>query len=96
MSIKEELNIDKLPKHIAIIMDGNGRWAKQQGKLRVFGHESGTKSVREITEACADLGIENLTLYAFSTENWKRPKFEVQTLMRLLISSLKNEIKTLQ
>ena len=96
MSIKEELNIDKLPKHIAIIMDGNGRWAKQQGKLRVFGHESGTKSVREITEACAELGIENLTLYAFSTENWKRPKFEVQTLMRLLISSLKNEIKTLQ
>ena len=96
MSLKEELNIDKLPKHIAIIMDGNGRWAKQQGKLRVFGHESGTKSVREITEACAELGIENLTLYAFSTENWKRPKFEVQTLMRLLISSLKNEIKTLQ
>jgi len=67
MSIKEELNIDKLPKHISIIMDGNGRWAKQQGKLRVFGHENGTKSVREITEACAELGIENLTLYAFST-----------------------------
>ena len=96
MSIKEQLNIDKLPKHIAIIMDGNGRWAKQQGKLRVFGHENGTKSVREITEACAELGIENLTLYAFSTENWKRPKLEVQTLMRLLITSLKNEIKTLQ
>ena len=96
MSIKEQLNIDNLPKHIAIIMDGNGRWAKQQGKLRVFGHENGTKSVREITEACAELGIENLTLYAFSTENWKRPKFEVQTLMRLLITSLKNEIKTLQ
>jgi undecaprenyl diphosphate synthase len=96
MNIKEQLNIDKLPKHIAIIMDGNGRWAKQQGKLRVFGHENGTKSVREITEACAELGIENLTLYAFSTENWKRPKFEVQTLMRLLITSLKNEIKTLQ
>jgi undecaprenyl diphosphate synthase len=96
MNIKEQLNIDKLPKHIAIIMDGNGRWAKQQGKLRVFGHENGTKSVREITEACAELGIENLTLYAFSTENWKRPKFEVQTLMRLLITSLKNEMKTLQ
>jgi len=96
MSIKEQLNIDKLPKHIAIIMDGNGRWAKQQGKLRVFGHENGTKSVREITEACAELGIENLTLYAFSTENWKRPKLEVQMLMRLLITSLKNEIKTLQ
>ena len=96
MIIKEQLNINKLPKHIAIIMDGNGRWAKQQGKLRVFGHENGTKSVREITEACAELGIENLTLYAFSTENWKRPKLEVQTLMKLLISSLKNEIKTLQ
>ncbi|PTM08026.1 MAG: isoprenyl transferase [Bacteroidetes bacterium] len=96
MSLKEQLNIDNLPKHIAIIMDGNGRWAKQKGRLRVFGHENGTKSVREITEACAELSIENLTLYAFSTENWKRPKFEVQTLMKLLISSLKNEIKTLQ
>lgn len=96
MNIKEQLNINKLPKHIAIIMDGNGRWAKQQGKLRVFGHENGTKSVREITETCAELGIDNLTLYAFSTENWKRPKLEVQTLMKLLISSLKNEIKTLQ
>ena len=77
-------------------MDGNGRWAKQKGRLRVFGHENGTKSVREITETCVELNIENLTLYAFSTENWKRPKIEVQTLMRLLISSLKNEIKTLQ
>ena len=85
-----------MPKHIAIIMDGNGRWAKQKGRLRVFGHENGTKSVREITETCVELDIENLTLYAFSTENWKRPKIEVQTLMRLLISSLKNEIKTLQ
>ena len=96
MSLKDQLNIETLPKHIAIIMDGNGRWAKQKGKLRVFGHENGTKSVREITEACAELGIENLTLYAFSTENWKRPKIEVQTLMRLLISSLKSEIETLQ
>jgi len=96
MILKEQLNIDNLPKHIAIIMDGNGRWAKQKGRLRVFGHENGTKSVREITEACAEIGIDNLTLYAFSTENWKRPKIEVQTLMRLLISSLKNEIKTLQ
>ena len=85
-----------LPKHIAVIMDGNGRWAKQKGKLRVFGHENGTKSVKNITEACAELNIKNLTLYAFSTENWKRPKIEVQTLMRLLISSLKKEIKTLQ
>jgi undecaprenyl diphosphate synthase len=96
MILKDQLNIENLPKHIAIIMDGNGRWAKQKGKLRVFGHENGTKSVREITEASAELGIENLTLYAFSTENWKRPKIEVQTLMRLLISSLKKEINTLQ
>jgi len=96
MSKKELLHTQKMPKHIAIIMDGNGRWAKQKGRLRVFGHENGTKSVREITETCVELNIENLTLYAFSTENWKRPKIEVQTLMRLLISSLKNEIKTLQ
>ena len=96
MTLKDQLNIKNLPRHIAIIMDGNGRWAKQQGKLRVFGHENGTKSVREITEACAELHIENLTLYAFSTENWNRPKLEVQTLMRLLISSLKKELKTFQ
>jgi len=96
MSLKEQLNIENLPKHIAIIMDGNGRWAKQKGRLRIFGHENGTKSVREITEACAQLNIENLTLYAFSTENWNRPKIEVKTLMKLLISSLKSEINTLQ
>ncbi|MGV6830822.1 MAG: isoprenyl transferase [bacterium] len=77
-------------------MDGNGRWAKQKGKLRVFGHENGTKSVRQITETCAELGVSCLTLYAFSTENWNRPKLEVQTLMKLLISSLKKEINTLQ
>ena len=77
-------------------MDGNGRWAKQKGMLRAFGHENGTKSVRETVEAAAELGIENLTLYAFSTENWTRPKLEVQTLMKLLVSSLKKEIKTLQ
>ena len=71
---KNDIHIDHLPKHIAIIMDGNGRWAKQKGKLRAFGHENGTKSVREITEACAELGVKNLTLYAFSTENWNRPK----------------------
>ena len=93
----EEYNIDKdnLPKHVAIIMDGNGRWAKKQGRLRIFGHENGSKSLRSIVEASARLGIENLTLYAFSTENWNRPKPEVQTLMRLLISSLKSEINTL-
>ena len=89
------INTNQLPKHIAIIMDGNGRWAKQKGMLRAFGHENGTKSVRETVEACAELGIENLTLYAFSTENWNRPKLEVDTLMRLLVSSLKKEIKTL-
>ena len=96
MDLKEQIDIDHIPKHIAIIMDGNGRWAKQKGKLRVFGHENGTKSVRKITEASAELGVEYLTLYAFSTENWNRPKLEVQTLMRLLISSLRKEIKTLQ
>ena len=77
-------------------MDGNGRWAKQKGKFRVFGHENGATTVKEITEGCAELGVKNLTLYAFSTENWNRPKIEVQTLMKLLISSLKKEIKTLQ
>ncbi|MCL4155648.1 UNVERIFIED_CONTAM: hypothetical protein GTU68_049806 [Idotea baltica] len=77
-------------------MDGNGRWAKQQGFMRVIGHESGTKSVRQTVEASAELGIKNLTLYAFSTENWNRPKLEVQTLMKLLVKSLKKEIKTLQ
>ncbi|MBT8274034.1 MAG: isoprenyl transferase [Bacteroidia bacterium] len=96
MDLRDKIHIDRLPNHIAIIMDGNGRWAKQQGKLRAFGHERGTKSVREVTESSAELGIKNLTLYAFSTENWNRPKLEVQTLMKLLISSLKKEINTLQ
>ncbi|GAA4233122.1 isoprenyl transferase [Postechiella marina] len=96
MDLKEQVLSKILPKHIAIIMDGNGRWAKQQGMLRAFGHENGTKSVRTTVEACAELGVENLTLYAFSTENWNRPKLEVKTLMKLLVSSLKKEIKTLQ
>ena len=96
VNIKDQIHIDQLPLHLAIIMDGNGRWAKQKGKLRVFGHEKGSKAVKQVVEACADLGVKNLTLYAFSTENWSRPKLEVQTLMRLLISSLKKEIKTLQ
>ena len=94
MSLKEHINNSRLPKHIAIIMDGNGRWAKKQGMARAFGHENGAKAVRQVVEGCAELGIENLTLYAFSTENWNRPKLEVQTLMRLLISSLKKEIGT--
>ena len=96
MNLLEKINKDNLPKHLAIIMDGNGRWAKQKGLIRAFGHENGTKSVRLTVEACAKLGIENLTLYAFSTENWNRPKLEVDTLMKLLISSLKNELETLQ
>lgn len=95
MDLEQQIQKDALPKHIAIIMDGNGRWAKQRGMLRAFGHENGTKAVRTTVETCAKLGIENLTLYAFSTENWKRPKLEVDTLMRLLVSSLKKEIKTL-
>lgn len=96
MSLLEQINKDNLPKHLAIIMDGNGRWAKQRGFLRAFGHENGTKSVRRVVETCARIGIDNLTLYAFSTENWNRPKIEVDTLMKLLVSSLKNELKTLQ
>ncbi len=95
MSLLNKINTDNLPKHLAIIMDGNGRWAKQKGMLRAFGHENGTKSVRTTVEACARLGIENLTLYAFSTENWNRPKLEVELLMKLLISSLKKELETL-
>ena len=96
MNLLESIHLDNLPKHVAIIMDGNGRWAKQKGLLRAFGHENGTKSVRTTVESCAKLGIENLTLYAFSTENWNRPKLEVDTLMKLLVHSLKNELKTLQ
>lgn len=94
--MKDQINLNKLPNHVAIIMDGNGRWAKKQGLLRAIGHENGTKSVRETVEATAELGIKNLTLYAFSTENWNRPKLEVQTLMKLLVRSLNKEIKTLQ
>nr|WP_321225456.1 isoprenyl transferase [uncultured Psychroserpens sp.] len=96
MELKDQIQLDKLPQHVAIIMDGNGRWAKQQGLIRVIGHENGTKSVRDVVEASAEIGIKHLTLYAFSTENWKRPKLEVQTLMKLLVKSLKKEIKTLQ
>jgi undecaprenyl diphosphate synthase len=88
--------LDKIPHHVAVIMDGNGRWAKQKGKIRIFGHQNGVQSVRETIEAAAEIGIKFLTLYAFSTENWNRPKTEVDTLMNLLVSSLKNELKTLQ
>ena len=95
MGIKNNIQENLLPKHIAIIMDGNGRWAKIRSMARTFGHENGAKSVRQVVEGCAELGVENLTLYAFSTENWNRPKLEVETLMKLLISSLKKEINTL-
>ena len=95
-SITDTIHPYNLPKHVAIIMDGNGRWAKKQGFLRAFGHESGTKSVKEIIKASVEIGIENLTLYAFSTENWNRPKLEVDTLMKVLINALKKEVDTLQ
>lgn len=95
MTLKDQIKKSKLPKHIAVIMDGNGRWAKKQGFFRSIGHENGTEAVREIVEACAELPVPFLTLYAFSTENWNRPKAEVRTLMQLLVNALKKEIKTL-
>jgi undecaprenyl diphosphate synthase len=95
MSFKEKIDPKRLPLHIAVIMDGNGRWAKQRGKLRVFGHESGVTAVRETAEACAEIGVKYLTLYAFSTENWNRPKMEVDALMNLLVKTLNKETKTL-
>ncbi|WP_166962914.1 isoprenyl transferase [Yeosuana marina] len=95
MSLKNNIQENLLPNHIAIIMDGNGRWAKIRSMARAFGHENGAKAVRQVVEGCAELGVENLTLYAFSTENWNRPKLEVETLMRLLISSLRKEMNTL-
>lgn len=96
MSLKESINIDQLPSHIAIIMDGNGRWAKNQGEFRVFGHQHGVAPVKECTEAAAELGIKHLTLYAFSKENWNRPQDEVNALMALLIKTIHTEIDTLQ
>ncbi len=95
MNLKEKLDVEKLPKHIAIIMDGNGRWAKEKGEDRLFGHYSGVESVRNIVEGCAELGIGYLTLYAFSTENWDRPKDEVTGLMELLVETIKQEVSTL-
>jgi undecaprenyl diphosphate synthase len=96
MTIKDKINRNKLPRHIAVIMDGNGRWAQGKGFKRVFGHKKGVEAVRQTVEAATELGIEALTLFAFSTENWKRPKFEVDTLMSLLVSSLKKELPTFQ
>lgn len=92
---KSQIDTNNLPNHIAIIMDGNGRWAEMKGKPRVFGHKNGVTSVREVIEGCREIGINYLTLYAFSTENWNRPKLEVKTLMALLVSSLRKELKTL-
>ena len=96
MDLLNKIDTTNLPKHLSIIMDGNGRWAKQKGLLRAMGHENGTKSVKATIEACAKLGIEFLTLYAFSSENWNRPKLEVETLMKLLVNSLKKELQTLK
>lgn len=93
--LKAQINTEKLPRHIGIIMDGNGRWAKEHGKPRIFGHRNGVTAVRETTEAAAELGVEYLTLYAFSTENWNRPKLEVGALMRLLVETLAKEVNTL-
>lgn len=95
MSFKEQINVEQLPVHIAIIMDGNGRWAKERGEHRIFGHQNGVVSVRECTESAAELGIKYLTLYAFSTENWGRPKEEIDALMELLIDTIEKETPTL-
>ncbi len=92
----QEIDQNYIPKHVAVIMDGNGRWAKKKGLKRIMGHKNGVEAVRQTVEAAAEIGIGSLTLYAFSTENWKRPKFEVDALMSLLVSSLKNELETLQ
>lgn len=95
MSLSTKLIKTKLPKHVAVIMDGNGRWAKKKNKKRIFGHKNGVQSVREVVEASGELGIEYLTLYAFSTENWQRPKSEVDALMILLVTAIKNETNKL-
>lgn len=94
-SLKERIDKGNLPRHIAVIMDGNGRWASRNGKPRVFGHRNGVKAVRETVEAAAELGIGYLTLYAFSTENWLRPKLEIDALMNLLVSTIRAETSKL-
>ena len=95
MDIKETIDKTRLPEHVAIIMDGNGRWAKERGQLRVFGHKNGVKAVRDTVEGAVEIGIKYLTLYAFSTENWNRPKLEVSALMELLVNTINKETKTL-
>lgn len=94
-SLKAEVDLQRLPRHIAVIMDGNGRWAKEKGEDRLFGHYNGVNSVRDIVEGCAELGVGYLTLYAFSTENWDRPEEEVTGLMELLVETIRNEVATL-
>ena len=94
-SLKAAIDLQQLPRHIAIIMDGNGRWAKEKGQDRLFGHYHGVESVRDIVEGCAELGIGYLTLYAFSTENWDRPAYEVSGLMELLVDTIRKEVDTL-
>lgn len=94
-SLKENIDFNNLPRHIAVIMDGNGRWAKGKGAARIFGHRNAIQAVKDITEGCGELGVKYLTLYAFSTENWGRPKEEVDALMELLVNTLKKEINTL-
>ena len=95
MATKDCVNKEKLPLHVAIIMDGNGRWAQRKGNHRIFGHQNGVVAVRETVEAAAELGIQYLTLYAFSTENWNRPREEIEALMMLLVQTIKNEMTTL-
>jgi undecaprenyl diphosphate synthase len=94
-SFKEHIDFNNLPRHVAVIMDGNGRWAKKKGALRIFGHRNAVQAVRDVTEGCGEIGIKYLTLYAFSTENWGRPKEEIDGLMELLVKTLKQEINTL-
>lgn len=96
MNLLDNIDTERLPNHLAIIMDGNGRWAKKQGFLRTLGHEKGSESVKDIIKTCIELGIKNLTLYTFSTENWNRPKLEVDTLMKILVKSLRKELATLE
>jgi undecaprenyl diphosphate synthase len=93
--VKENIDLGNLPRHIAVIMDGNGRWAKQQGAMRIFGHHHGVKSVRDTVEGCVELGIKYLTLYTFSTENWNRPKLEVDGIMQLLVKTISEEVPDL-
>lgn len=91
MDLKDQINLEKIPRHVAIIMDGNGRWASHRGKDRNFGHEHGVEAVRETVKAAAELGVEYLTFFAFSTENWDRPQYEVDSLMELLVKAIRNE-----